>query len=70
MTTITFDTHKFIRTIKESGLPENQAEAIAEAFRAAQIEADIATKTDIHALEAGNPRYKPTALAVGDFILL
>jgi len=30
VTTIAFDTHKFIRTIKESGLPENQAEAIAE----------------------------------------
>lgn len=52
MTTITFDTHKFIRTIKESGLPENQAEAIAEAFRSAQIEADLATKTDIQALES------------------
>ena len=51
MTTITFDTHKFISTIKASGIPENQAEAIAEAFRAAQIEADVATKADLQALE-------------------
>ena len=35
MTAIAFDTHKFIRTIKESGIPENQAEAIADAFRTA-----------------------------------
>ncbi|MBK5965009.1 DUF1640 domain-containing protein [Thiocystis minor] len=51
MTTIIFDTHKFISTIKASGIPENQAEAIAEAFRAAHIEADLATKADLHALE-------------------
>jgi hypothetical protein len=51
MTTITFDTHKFISTIKASGIPENQAEAIAEAFRAAQIEADVATKADLQVLE-------------------
>jgi hypothetical protein len=51
MTTITFDTHKFISTIKASGLPENQAEAIAEAFRAAHLEAELATKTDLRALE-------------------
>jgi hypothetical protein len=28
-------------------MPENQAEAIAEAFRAAQIETDPVTKTDL-----------------------
>ena len=32
MTAIPYDTHKFIRTIKDSGIPENQAEAIAEAL--------------------------------------
>ncbi|AHF03432.1 hypothetical protein MARPU_05725 [Marichromatium purpuratum 984] len=36
MTTITFDTHQFIRTIKDAGIPENQAEAIAQAFKEAQ----------------------------------
>jgi hypothetical protein len=47
MTTITFDTHKFVRTLKEAGVPENQAEAISEAFKEAQGEADLATKRDI-----------------------
>lgn len=51
MAAITFDTHKFIRTLKESGIPENQAEAIAEAFRAAHIEAELATKADLRELE-------------------
>ncbi len=47
MTTITFDTHKFVRTLKEAGVPENQAEAISEAFKEAQGEADLATKRDV-----------------------
>lgn len=47
MAAITFDTHKFIRTLKESGIPENQAEA----FRAAHIEAELATKTDLREME-------------------
>lgn len=51
MTTITFDTHRFIRTLKDAGIPESQAEAISEAFRAAHIEAELATKTDLQALE-------------------
>ena len=51
MTTITFDTHKFIRTLKDAGIPESQAEAISEAFRAAHIEAEVATKTDLRELE-------------------
>jgi hypothetical protein len=33
MTATTFDTHKFVRRLKEAGLPEMQAEAIADAFR-------------------------------------
>jgi len=47
MSAITFDTHKFIRRLKEAGLPEAQAEAIADAFREAQGEAELATKQDI-----------------------
>lgn len=47
MTAITFDTHKFVRRLKEAGLPEMQAEAIADAFRDAQGEAELATKQDI-----------------------
>ncbi|MBK1617315.1 DUF1640 domain-containing protein [Lamprobacter modestohalophilus] len=51
MTTVTLDTHRFIRTLKDAGIPESQAEAISEAFRAAHIEAELATKTDLQALE-------------------
>lgn len=51
MTATTFDTHKFVRKLKEAGLPEMQAEAIADAFRDAQGEADLATKVDLRELE-------------------
>jgi hypothetical protein len=47
MSTITFDTYKFVRRLKEAGLPEAQAEAIADAFKDAQGEAEFATKQDI-----------------------
>lgn len=47
MSTITFDTLKFTRRLKESGLPDKQAEAIADAFRDAQSEADLATRQDL-----------------------
>ena len=49
MTTLTFDNHRFIRTLKDAGIPESQTEAISEAFRAAHIEAELATKTDLQA---------------------
>jgi hypothetical protein len=51
MATISFDTHKFIRTLKTAGIPEIQAEAIAEAFKEAHLEAELATKTDLRELE-------------------
>lgn len=51
MATITFDTHKFIRRLREAGISEEQAEAIAEAFRDAHFEAEVATKTDLRELE-------------------
>jgi len=44
MSTITFDTHQFIRTLKDSGIPENQAEAITTAFKTAQAESRPATE--------------------------
>ncbi|PZP51280.1 MAG: DUF1640 domain-containing protein [Azospira oryzae] len=47
MATITFDTHKFIRRLQEAGLTEAQAEALADAFRDAQGEADLVTKKDL-----------------------
>ena len=51
MTTVTFDTHLFVRTIQASGIPENQAEALAEAFRVAQSNVELATKGDLGELE-------------------
>ncbi len=38
MTTITFDTLKFARTLKDAGVPDQQAEAFATAFRDATSE--------------------------------
>ena len=51
MASITFDTHKFIRSIKASGIPEEQAEAIAAPFKEAHLEAGLATKTDLRESE-------------------
>ncbi len=45
--TVSFDTHKFVRRLKEAGFPEAQAEALTEAFREAQGEAALATKADV-----------------------
>ncbi|MGZ5075485.1 MAG: DUF1640 domain-containing protein [Methylobacter sp.] len=38
MSTITFDTHKFIRKLRDAGFEEKQAEAVADAFQEAQSE--------------------------------
>jgi len=47
MAAITFDTHKFIRKLKEAGFDEKQAEAVSEAFRDAQSETEPLTKKDL-----------------------
>ena len=51
MSSVTFDTHKFIRKLRESGVPDAQAEAVADAFREAQGKADLSTKSDLRELE-------------------
>ena len=38
MSAITFDTLKFARTLKDAGIPDDQAEAFANAFRDATSE--------------------------------
>jgi hypothetical protein len=48
MTAITFDTHRFIRKLKEAGFEERQAEA--DAFRDAQAE-EAVTRHDLKELE-------------------
>ena len=50
MATVTFDTHKFIRRLRDSGMPDEQAEALADALRDVQSEAELATKRDIQDL--------------------
>jgi len=51
MSAITFDTLKFTKTLEKAGIPVAQAEAIAEAFKDASGEAEVATKRDIEKLE-------------------
>jgi DNA-binding transcriptional MerR regulator len=50
VTAITFDTLKFVERLKDSGIPEAQAKAIAEAVREAQGEAELATVRDLREL--------------------
>jgi hypothetical protein len=47
MATVTFDTHKFVKTLEEAGVPELQAEAFSTAVRESHEAADLATKGDI-----------------------
>jgi hypothetical protein len=51
--TTTFDTLRFANRLKSAGVPDNQAEAFAEAFRDAQGETDLVTKADLRAEIAG-----------------
>jgi len=54
MTTITFDTLKFVEKLKAAGVPDAHAKAEAEALAAAFSEAmdsQLATRTDIHRVE-------------------
>ena len=54
MATVTFDTHEFVKKLKNAGFSESQAEAVAEAQRdslAQALESQLATKADISRLE-------------------
>ncbi len=44
MSSITFDTHKFVRKLQEAGFDERQAEGLTEAMRAAIDESELVTK--------------------------
>lgn len=50
MTTITFDTHSFVKKLKAVGFTEEQAEVFASE-QARLIEDKLATKTDLIELE-------------------
>jgi len=47
MATVTFDTLKFVKTLKEAGVSEPQAEAFSTAVRESHEAAELATKGDI-----------------------
>lgn len=54
MATVSFDTHKFVRRLRDAGMPESQAEALAEAQRdafAQTLDAQLATKADVGRIE-------------------
>lgn len=51
MTSITFDTHKFIRKLRDAGFEERQAEAVSDAFKEATGEAELVTKQDLESVE-------------------
>lgn len=56
MTTITFDTLQFVQRLKKAGINEAEAEAIAEAVRDVQSNADVETKQDLSIVKAGKSR--------------
>lgn len=47
MSTVTFDTLKFVKTLEASGLSAKQAEAIAAAYRDASTDQELVTKKDL-----------------------
>lgn len=47
MASLTFDTHQFVRKLRERGFTEQQAEALAEALADAQHEAEPVAKKDL-----------------------
>lgn len=58
MSTLTFNTFKYVETLKSAGVPEEYARAEMEALAAALDETlvvrDLATKQDIKALETAS----------------
>ncbi len=47
MSTVTFDTLKFVKTLEASGIDAKQAEAIAGAYRDASNDQELVTKKDL-----------------------
>ena len=47
MSTVTFDTLKFVKTLEAAGMPSQQAEAVAAAVQDSSNAADLVTKKDL-----------------------
>jgi len=52
MATVTFDTLKFVETLKGAGVPEPQAKAFSTAVQESHEAADLATKADLREYES------------------
>ncbi len=73
MTTISFDTHKFIRKLRDAGFEENQAEAVSDDFQEAQTESLPVTRDylDARLFELENILVKwGIGLALGQFTMI
>ena len=54
MTTITFDTHKFVKDLESAGVPPSQAEAFVRAQQeilSQALDSTLATRSDIERVE-------------------
>lgn len=47
MSTVAFDTLKFVKTLEASGIDNKQAEAIANAYRDASTDQELLTKKEL-----------------------
>ena len=50
MSTVTFDSHAFVKDLTRAGMPEEQAEVLARS-QAALIDDNLATKQDLKEME-------------------
>ena len=54
MTTISFDTHKFVKDLRDAGIPESQAEAFVRAQQemlSQALDTTLATKRDVEVVD-------------------
>ena len=54
MTTISFDTHKFVKDLRDAGIPEPQAEAFVRAQQemlSQALDTTLATKRDVEVVD-------------------
>ncbi|MBW7900118.1 MAG: DUF1640 domain-containing protein [Rhodocyclaceae bacterium] len=56
MSTVTFDTHQFVKALQAKGFTPDQAEGINDALKNALQVAEVATVRDLKALEEATRR--------------
>lgn len=73
MTALTFDTHLFVKRLRDKGAPEAQAEAIIDVMRDARAQSlqESATKADLRELELRmDSRFKDLQVRLGSMIVV